>query len=263
METEEENLQIQGVLGALSSILGGAVHAVYLHGSAVSGGLQPQSDIDLLVITSRPMSLWERQELLYRLLILSGPHPRKAKQPRCLELLVFAGTNDLMQSYPAQADFVYGEWLRPELAAGAVPGVVSDPENTLLLAQVRRESVSLMGPQASSLLPDIPRETIRLAIGDALPMLLNGLPGDERNVLLTLARMWRTAQIGDFASKADAADWAVPKMPIMEADTLDYARRAYLGEIVDAWNDKQDAAHAAAEFLRDRVLECLETSFDQ
>jgi predicted nucleotidyltransferase len=72
METEEENLQIQGVLGALSSILGGAVHAVYLHGSAVSGGLQPQSDIDLLVITSRPMSLRERQGLLSRLLALSG-----------------------------------------------------------------------------------------------------------------------------------------------------------------------------------------------
>lgn len=262
MEPEEENLQIQGVLGALSGILGEAVHAVYLHGSAVSDGLLPQSDIDLLAVTARPMSLWERHWLLSRLLALSGPHPRRAKQPRCLELMVFAGTGS-MQSYPAQADFVYGEWLRPELEAGAVPDVVSDPENTLLLAQVRRESVPLIGPEASLLLPDIPLETIRLAMRDALPMLLDGLIGDERNVLLTLARMWRTAQMGHFASKAEAAACAVPKMPIMEADTLDYARRAYLGDIVDVWNNRQDAAHAAAKFLRDRVLECLETTFDQ
>lgn len=261
MELEDGNFQIQEVLEALSSIFGEAIHGVYLHGSAVSGGLQPQSDIDLLAVTGRSMSLSERQELLSRLLALSGPHPRKAKQPRCLELIVFAGSNDLMQSYPAQADFVYGEWLRSELEAGAIPGVMSDPENTLLLAQVRRESVPLMGPEASCLLPDMPLEMIFLAMRDGLPMLLEGLIGDERNVLLTLARMWRTAEIEDFVSKADAATWALSRMPIREAYTLDYARRAYLGDIVDSWNDKQDATHAAAEFLRNRILECLEINF--
>jgi len=30
--------------------------AVYLHGSAVSGGLRPQSDVDLLVVTGQPMT---------------------------------------------------------------------------------------------------------------------------------------------------------------------------------------------------------------
>jgi len=167
-----------------------------------------------------------------------------------------------MKNYPAQADLVYGEWLRPELEAGAVPGVVSDPENTLLLAQVRRESVPLIGPEASLLVPEIAMGTIRLAIRDALPILLDGLPGDERNVLLTLARMWRTAQMGDFMSKDHAASWAAAKMPIMEADMLGYARRAYLGNIADVWNGKRDAAYAVASFLRDRILECLETPFE-
>lgn len=62
--------------------------------------------------------------------------------------------------------------------------------------------------------------TIRLAIRDALPILLDGLSGDERDVLLTLARMWRTAQMGDLMSKDHAASWAAAKMPITEADML-------------------------------------------
>lgn len=92
---------------------------------------------------------------------------------------------------------------------------------------------------------------------DALAALLEGLRGDERNVLLTLARMWRTASTGEFVTKDAAASWAIAQIRNQEAATLDYARRAYLGEIVDEWKSGWDDAKQAAELLSARITGLL------
>ena len=42
------------------SALGGSLLGAYLHGSAVTGGLRPDSDLDLLLLTARPLSAAER-----------------------------------------------------------------------------------------------------------------------------------------------------------------------------------------------------------
>lgn len=134
---------------------------------------------------------------------------------------------------------------------------MSDPENTLVLAQARQEAVPLFGPDAKELLPSLPPEQIRRAMRDALPSLGDSLQGDERNVLLTLARMWRTSAIGDFITKDAAATWAASQMPDEEADMLIYAREAYLGKLKDDWQDRQTACERTAAFLRQRVSELL------
>jgi hypothetical protein len=126
------------------------------------------------------------------------------------------------------------------------PGPLSDSENTLILAQARENAFPLFGPEAKELLPEVSASAIRSAMRDGLPALLDGLHGDERNVLLTLARIWRTSELGDFMSKDAAAAWACPRLPQQEASILDYAREAYLGEIVDSWADRRVAAKATA-----------------
>jgi hypothetical protein len=72
----------------------------------------------------------------------------------------------------------------------------------------------------------------------ALPSLLDNLIGDERNVLLTLARMWRTAT-GEFVTKDAAAEWAISRLPEQIAEVLICARDAYLGRTKDAWKTHQ------------------------
>jgi hypothetical protein len=89
--------------------------------------------------------------------------------------------------------------------AGEVPRPVSDPEFTLVLAQARQEARALVGPAAAELLPPIPDDHVRQAMRDVLPSLLANLTGDEGNVLLTLARMSRTATTGEFVTKDAAA----------------------------------------------------------
>jgi hypothetical protein len=171
--------------------------------------------------------------------------------------MVFLKTDLEAPAFPARAEFVYGEWLRDAFEAGQLPMPVRDPEYTLVLAQARREAFSLFGPGAEELLPPIPSEHVRRAMRDALPGLLDGLHGDERNVVLTLARMWRTAATGEFVAKDAAATWAAAQMPNREADTLIHAREAYLGKVKDDWEYHEAAIRKTAAHLHKRVLELL------
>ncbi|WP_027998935.1 aminoglycoside nucleotidyltransferase ANT9 [Sinorhizobium arboris] len=241
----------------IRSILQDALLAVYLHGSAVSGGLRPQSDVDLLAIVDVPISDDERRDLLAALLRISGRHPRPAGAPRCIELMVFRRADIAAPCFPVRAEFIYGEWLRDAYESGELPAPVIEPENTLVLAQARQEAVSLFGPDARELLPSVPPQQIRRAMRDALPSLIDSLHGDERNVLLTLARMWRTSATGDFITKDAAASWAATRMPREQADTLIYAREAYMGKVNDDWENRRNASAQTAAFLRQRVSELL------
>lgn len=252
-----EETQARAATAILRDVLGDGLLAVYLHGSAASGKLRPQSDIDLLAVVDRGMTDDQRKDLLTGLLQISGHHPAAPGGPRCIEVIVFRLSDLSENAFPARAEFTYGEWLRDEFEVGERPMPTSDPEYTLVLAQARQEAVTLFGPIVSTLLPQIPPKQIRQAMRDALPSLLKGLRGDERNVLLTLARMWRTARTGEFVTKDAAADWAVPQILDRDAATLNYARNAYLGEIVDEWESRWDDAQRLAELLTERITNLL------
>ena len=253
----QHTAQMRAATEALGRILGDDLEAVYLHGSAVSAGLRPQSDIDLLAIVGQSLTDHQRDELLRALLRLSGTHPKKPGRPRCIEVMVFHLSDLTEISFPPRADFVYGEWMRDALAAGQRPMPTRNHEHTLILAQARQEAMSLFGACAPELLPEIPFEQVTRAMKGSLPALLDSLPGDERNVLLTLARMWFTACTGQFITKDAAAAWAIPKIPDRDAAILDHARMAYRGEIVDEWGSRGGEAQRLAARLSDGITDLL------
>ncbi len=148
--------QMQAATEAMRSSLQDALLTVYLHGSAVSSGLRPQSDIDLPAVIDRPMSEEQRRHLLSALLQVSARHPAPPGGPRCIEVVVFLEAELAAPKFPARAEFIYGEWLRDAFEAGQLPMPVSDPENTLVLAQARQEAVLLFGPDTKELLPENP-----------------------------------------------------------------------------------------------------------
>ncbi|GGO50360.1 streptomycin 3-adenylyltransferase [Roseovarius pacificus] len=252
-----QNEQIRSASAILHRIFGDALLGVYLHGSAVSGGLQPQSDIDLLVVVDSELTESQRNGLLMDLLRLSGRHPAVPGGPRCLEVVVFCQSELVRGDYPARAEFVYGEWLRDAFEAGESPIPERDPEYSLVIAQAREEAIPLLGPPGDELLTEVSPEHVRQAMRDALPDLLNGLHGDERNVLLTLARMWHTASTGKFITKDAAATWAIPRLSGPDAMTLEHARRAYLGEVTDDWSSQSDAAQKLAGHMGEYVTDLL------
>ena len=249
--------QMQSALLILHRRLGDALLGVYLHGSAVSGGLQPQSDIDLLAVVQSELTESQRNGLLLDLLHLSGRYPAVPGGVRCLEVMVFRQAELNRGDYPARAEFVYGEWLRDAFEAGDTPMPARDPENSLVVAQAQQEAIPLFGPPKSELLTTVPTVHVQQAIRDSLPNLLDGLQGDERNVLLTLARMWHTASTGKFVTKDAAAEWAIPRLSGSDALALDHARRAYLGEVTDDWSNQGDATGELAGRMSEKVTNSM------
>ena len=248
-------IQIEGdgALSILKERLGKSLIAVYLHGSAADSGLQPHSDVDLLAVVDRPMTAESRQDLAAELMRISGRYPSDLEGRRPLEVIVFLCADLSAIRYPARCEFIYGEWLRDAYEAGAIPEPACDPELTLILAQARECAKPLLGPSASELLPAIPKDDIQRATRDALPALLEALPDDARNVLLTLARMWRTLATGDFVPKDAAALWAESLLPTQETAVLADARRAYLGLMEDNLSGRGREVRRMASWLHDCV----------
>ncbi|UTM02642.1 nucleotidyltransferase domain-containing protein [Alcaligenes sp. NLF5-7] len=137
LASENPNNQLQSALALVQQILSLDLQALYLHGSAVAGGLRPQSDLDILAVVDAPLSDEQRQDLIAALLSVSAPHPATPGGPRCIELVVCRLADIQRNVHPAQVEFIYGEWLRDAFKEGYLSDAAADPEYTLLLAQAR------------------------------------------------------------------------------------------------------------------------------
>ncbi len=247
--------QADAALGVLDRTLPAEVLlAVYLYGSAVSGGLRPDSDLDLLAVIARRLRDPDKRALVDGLVPISWRQTRP-RGWRPLELTLVVLDEVRPWRYPPRFDFQYGEWLREALAAGDLaPWPESNPDLAIQLTMVRSSGRSLRGPAPSELLDPVPRADLVEAMLDELPTLLGDLESDTRNVLLTLARMWATTATGDVLPKDAAAEWALARLPAAYRSVLDRARRGYLGEIDDAWNDSHElrslAENMTAEIRR-------------
>ena len=241
-------------LSIIHDLLAESLVAVYLHGSAITGGLRPHSDVDLITVINKPMTAKIREQFAAELMKISGRYPDDPHGRRPIEVVVFLHSDLLSANYPAHSEFIYGEWLRREFERDHVSKPAADPEMTLLLAQARLESFPLSGPNAHTCLPVIPWPDIQRAISDSLPALLNSLQGDECNVLLTLARMWQTLVTRKFVPKDAAARWAMPRLATEQAAVLYDAQEVYLGIQKVNWNERYNDVQQAVNTLRDRIL---------
>lgn len=242
------------LLAHLDQTAPGEPQGVYLTGSWVIGGLRPDSDIDLLLVTKRSLSPYDRNDLLDFLLQFSG---RRATvcPGRPLEVTSLVLDDVVPWRYPPVCDFLYGEWLRDEFSNGQVPQRRANPDLAVLITSARQHAKCLRGAHPHTLFEPVPTGDLRRAVRDSVEPLLSNLIGDERNVLLTLARMLVTVETDQIVSKDEAAERLLPGLPAQERRTLSLASDAYLGRAVDDWGQRAREAHDAATHLAARVHE--------
>lgn len=249
--------EAQRSIPLLERHLGDALIAVYLHGSAVGGGLRPRSDVDILAVVDRPTTPEIRRRLVADLLEISGIYPAPPGAARPIELTIVLLSDLQPAPYPARIEFMYGEWLRADFETGGSVDPSVSAGHTLLLAQARREAKALQGPALTELLHPLPDADVHRAFAGALTDLMPELVGDERNVLLTLARMWYTLTTGDFVAKDVAAHWASAQLPPAPAALLETARGGYLGTVTDTWEGREREARELARLLQSRITPLL------
>ncbi len=210
--------------------LGHVLQAIHLYGSALDGGLKPYSDIDLLVTVNRRLDETSRHTLQQDLLAISAP-PGEGDTLRALEVTVVACNELVPWRYPPRRELQFGEWLRDDLRAGVYEPLMLDHDLAILMTKIRQRSIALTGPSAADLFDAVPKADFHAALSDTIAQWRNepDWQGDERNVVLALARIWYSASTGEIASKQVAAEWGLEQLPARHRDVLDLARGAYLG----------------------------------
>lgn len=228
---------------------------VYLYGSAVKGGLQKYSDLDIFVIISRSTTLEEKKELASSLLKISGVYMKDTKPPVELTLVVESDINPW--HYPPQFDFQYGDWLRDEFESGNIEPWASKfmPDLALLITQVLLSGKTLLGPAPKQLVPQVSYHDFVKAMQHELPSLVNSLESDTRNVLLTLARMWCTLETDTIFSKPESANWAIEHLPEEYHRVLQRATAIYFDEETEFWGDIEMYIKPCANFMVAKINE--------
>ncbi|MBM9463094.1 DUF4111 domain-containing protein [Aeromicrobium sp. YIM 150415] len=236
----------------------GTVAGFYLYGSAISR-LRPDSDVDLLLLTRRSLTADERANLITLLLAHSGwpGHAERfpeAADRRPLEFtsLVLDDIVPLLE-WPSR-DFQYGEWKRAELIDGALSPPTRDPDIVTLLATAHAGHRALFGPPLEELVQAVHPDMLRRAVVASIPGLLDDLDGDERNVLLTLARAVVTARDGRIVSKDAAADRVAAHLDGHDRALLERARDGYRGIVDDDWSGLTGEAASLARRLAELAV---------
>jgi predicted nucleotidyltransferase len=249
------------VVAVIREVLPDALLGVYLHGSAVSGTLRPTSDLDLLAVTSRRTTHAEQRRLVERLLPVSGSGDPSG-QSRSVDVEAVARGDVRPWRYPARLDFQYGDWHRPAFARGDfAPWNPEDPDLVIVLEAALQADRPLFGPPPADLFGPIPWSDARRAMLESVPDLLSYLDGDERNVVLTFARIWASLATGRLMSKDGAADWAMPLLRGEHRAVLAHARSLYVrGIAAEAWGDLMPRVRPLVEHLIGRIREAAGTT---
>lgn len=260
--TDEMSAQLSRALDAIDRHLEGQVLAVHLYGSALDGGLKRYSDIDLLVtVAARIDDAALRQALSADLLQLSSP-PGQSEWRRALEVTFVVHGDVVPWRYPARRELQFGEWQREDIGAGVFEPATIDPDLAILLTKARQHGKALKGPAAEDWFDPVPPADLFKALGDTL-QLWHSPPdwaGDERNVVLALARIWYSAATGRIASKDAAADWVMERLPVRHRPLLFEARQAYLGLGEDGLAWRADQVSALIGFMKRQAAELLAAS---
>ena len=246
----EISRQVASACALLSHHLGHSLLAIHLFGSAVAGGLKPQSDIDLLVTVDAPLTSSIRHALMMDLQTVSAWPVADGIRP--LEVTVVQHAAITPWRYPPIRECQYGEWLRDELAAGRIQGACEDPDLAILITQARAHSICLLHTPADALFAPVPRRDLLNAYKDTIDQWRAPVDwaGDESNVVLALARIWFSLSTGGFAPKDGAARWAMPQLPAEHQAVLQSALMSYLHPGAGNMNDNQLQITAYVHFVK-------------
>jgi predicted nucleotidyltransferase len=183
--------QLAGYLDELVTRLSSAadLHAVYLIGSAASGGYEHgRSDVDVVAVTKRSLTHGERRTLAEAAESLPCP-------ARKLELVV----------YPLGSD-------RHEINLNTGEKVSFDPAEDpafwFVLDRVvaEQDAVVLWGPPWHEVFEPVPREAVLEALEQALAWQQQNDPVGRSSVL-NACRAWMWLETGEWRSKPEAAAW--------------------------------------------------------
>jgi hypothetical protein len=209
---------------------------IYLHGSLAMGCFQPlHSDLDLLVLIKQLPPVERRRALVQQIL-------QSSNAPAPIELSILVRDHYTPWRHPTPFSFHFSEQWRFALAE--VPGdgqwhsysqdnlqnYLLDPDLAGHFTVTRHRGVCLAGAPIASTVPAVPWS-------DYLDSILRDFTwacerADDNPVYLVLnsCRIWAALVEARVLSKAEGADWALPRLPADLGDIVKTAATLYRGK---------------------------------
>jgi streptomycin 3"-adenylyltransferase len=235
---------LEELVDRLRRILDAKLVGVYLHGSAALGDFAAsRSDIDAIAVVSGGLSDQERARLRDELKPAALSCPATG-----LEFHVVAAST--------LADVTGAPLFELHIAIDTKSGMErfvdgsgrdGDPDLVMHYAASKARGVTLLGPPASDVFPDVPRDVVLRALRDELEW------GTEHASttyqVLNAARAWRFVETGEIVSKTEGGTWARSRVDDPAVIDAALAHRSTAG----GEHPPAIAAGAFVDAVRDRL----------
>jgi hypothetical protein len=205
---------------------------VYLHGSLAMGCFNPaHSDLDLLVITHRPMPRFVKRQVAEQLLRLSHA-------PIQIEISYLTQAMLIPWRYPPPFDLHYSEQWRAAYECDLRNGAWQqwntkqrrDPDLAAHMMVVRQRGVVLVGAPILTIFPTIPRNHYLAAILGDVTDALDTITENPVYAILNACRTLAYLKTGQVYSKAEGGQWALEHLPLSLRSLVQQAQADYADE---------------------------------
>lgn len=229
---EDVRGQVAALLEAFQKTLGERLTGVYLHGSLAMGCFNPAgSDLDLLIVTTQPMSLEQKRALIEALLRLS-------RQPAPIEISFLSAADLTPWHYPTPFDLHYSEGWR-ERCEQALAGDgwqhwndsrQTDVDLAAHITITRTRGICLQGRPIAQVLPSVPRQDYIASIWDDFLWARARAAENPPYFILNACRIAAYLLAGRLCSKEEAGAWALTTLPADVHALISQALGIYRGE---------------------------------
>lgn len=206
---------VYGLLNDIKSIVKDNFIGFYLHGSLAMGGFNPKnSDIDLLVVTKKPLTLNSKRQLVMLLL-------KRSNNPYPVEISFLSDVQLKNWKHPSPFEFHYSESWRDrykcERSRESIESIQDNLYDADLAAHItvtNYRGICLEGKVISDVFPIIPRTHYISSIMEDFQDCLKNMVDDPIYCGLNLLRVYWYLKEGVISSKEEAGIWGEAELPI-------------------------------------------------
>jgi predicted nucleotidyltransferase len=242
----------------ISKILDDNLIGFYIHGSLAMGGFNPNSsDIDILVVTNKSMTVETKRELANLFL-------RYSKSPFPVEIS-FLNSDQLRKwQHPCPFDFHYSEFWRVRYENDLLNGtynylnndVNTDADLAAHITITNNRGICVNGRPIGEVFPSVPRsDYLSSIIGDFKDCLEN-IEEDPIYCTLNWIRVFWYLKEKVISSKQEAGNWGLSTLPKEMRITIKKVVDGYVNE-KDTYDFKTDELILLRNYISENVQKLL------
>lgn len=255
--SHEVNDFVMNIVDEAKAILEDRFVGFYVHGSLAMGGFNPsRSDIDVLVVTKRELTIEENRKLATVLLRVSNnPYP--------VEISVLTEDHLRDWKHPCFYEFHYSEDWRERYELALSNEVVEyiadlkgeDPDLAAHLTILNQRGICVEGPPIRALFPSIPRSDYVASILYDYDDCLLDIEANPVYCVLNIVRVYWYLRDGEVSSKEEAGKWGRKAFPREIGRTIEKAYENYSG--LKEHSFKKSELLAVREYFQSRVTDLI------